>query len=61
MEEFVGKSDFVIHCAYDNSSQKNNLDGIKCNISISHDGDYAIAFVIIEKWFQYLQKNKHIN
>ena len=27
----------------------NNLDDIKCNISISHDGDYAIAFVIIEK------------
>ena len=27
----------------------NNLDHIKCNISISHDGDYAIAFAIIEK------------
>jgi len=22
---------------------------VKCNVSISHDGDYAIAFVIIEK------------
>ena len=27
----------------------NNLNNIKCNLSISHDGDYAIAFVIIEK------------
>ena len=27
----------------------NNLNDIKCNISISHDGGYAIAFVIIEK------------
>ena len=27
----------------------NKLDDVKCNISISHDGDYAIAFVIIEK------------
>ena len=27
----------------------NKLNDIKCNISISHDGDYAIAFVIIEK------------
>ena len=27
----------------------NNLNDIKCNVSISHDGDYAIAFVIIEK------------
>jgi len=26
-----------------------NLNHGKCNISISHDGDYAIAFVIIEK------------
>ena len=26
-----------------------NLNDIKFNISISHDGDYAIAFVIIEK------------
>jgi len=26
-----------------------NLKNIKCNVSISHDGDYAIAFVIIEK------------
>jgi holo-[acyl-carrier protein] synthase len=26
-----------------------NLNNIKCNVSISHDGDYAIAFVIIEK------------
>tara|TARA_Y100001960_G_C14461733_1_gene722403 strand:- start:49 stop:402 length:354 start_codon:yes stop_codon:yes gene_type:complete len=26
-----------------------NLKNIKFNISISHDGDYAIAFVIIEK------------
>ncbi len=25
------------------------LQDIKCNISISHDGDYAIAFAIIEK------------
>ena len=27
----------------------NKLKDIKCNISISHNGDYAIAFVIIEK------------
>ena len=27
----------------------NNFKDIKCNISISHDGDYAIAFVIIDK------------
>ena len=27
----------------------NKLDDVKCNISISHDGDYAVAFVIIEK------------
>ena len=27
----------------------NNLDDIEFNISISHDGDYAIAFVIIKK------------
>ena len=26
----------------------NNLNNVKCNISISHDGDYAIAFAIIE-------------
>ena len=26
-----------------------NLNDIKFNISISHDGDYAIAFAIIEK------------
>lgn len=26
-----------------------NVNNIKCNVSISHDGDYAIAFVIIEK------------
>ena len=26
-----------------------SLKDIKCNISISHDGDYAIAFAIIEK------------
>lgn len=26
-----------------------NVNKIKCNVSISHDGDYAIAFVIIEK------------
>ena len=24
------------------------LDDVKCNISISHDGDYATAFAIIE-------------
>ena len=27
----------------------NNSNDIKCNVSISHDGDYAIAFVIIDK------------
>ena len=27
----------------------NKLNDIKCNISISHDGEYAIAFVIIKK------------
>ena len=27
----------------------NNLNDIKCNVSISHDGDYAIAFIILEK------------
>ena len=27
----------------------NKLNDLKCNISISHDGGYAIAFVIIEK------------
>ena len=26
-----------------------NINNIKCNVSVSHDGDYAIAFVIIEK------------
>lgn len=26
-----------------------NINNVKCNVSISHDGDYAIAFVIIEK------------
>ena len=26
-----------------------NLNNLKCNVSISHDGDYALAFVIIEK------------
>ena len=26
-----------------------NVNNIKCNVSISHDGDYAIAFVIVEK------------
>ena len=26
-----------------------NVKNVKCNVSISHDGDYAIAFVIIEK------------
>ena len=26
-----------------------NVNNVKCNVSISHDGDYAIAFVIIEK------------
>ena len=26
-----------------------NVNNIKCNVSVSHDGDYAIAFVIIEK------------
>ena len=26
-----------------------NIQDIKLNISISHDGDYAIAFAIIEK------------
>ena len=26
-----------------------NVSNIKCNVSVSHDGDYAIAFVIIEK------------
>jgi len=26
-----------------------NVNNVKCNISISHDEDYAIAFVIIEK------------
>ena len=27
----------------------NNLESLKCNVSISHDGNYAIAFVILEK------------
>ena len=26
-----------------------NVNNVKCNVSISHDGDYAIAFVLIEK------------
>ena len=26
-----------------------NINNVKCNVSISHDGDYAIAFVLIEK------------
>jgi len=26
-----------------------NIKNVKCNVSISHDGDYAIAFAIIEK------------
>ncbi len=26
-----------------------NVNNIKCNVSVSHDGDYAVAFVIIEK------------
>ena len=26
-----------------------NNNNVKCNVSISHDGDYAIAFVLIEK------------
>ena len=26
-----------------------NVNNVKCNVSIAHDGDYAIAFVIIEK------------
>lgn len=26
-----------------------NVNNVKFNVSISHDGDYAIAFVIIEK------------
>ena len=26
-----------------------NVKNVKCNVSISHDGDYAVAFVIIEK------------
>ena len=27
----------------------NKLNDIKCNVSISHEGEYAIAFIIIEK------------
>ena len=27
----------------------NSFNHIKCNVTISHDGDYAIAFVIIDK------------
>ena len=26
-----------------------NINNVKCNVSISHDGDYAIAFVTVEK------------
>ena len=26
-----------------------NIINVKCNVSISHNGDYAIAFVLIEK------------
>ena len=26
-----------------------NVNNVKCNVSISHDGDYSLAFVIIEK------------
>ena len=31
------------------SIHKTLKDDLNCNISISHDGDYAVAFALIEK------------
>ena len=28
-------------------------DDVICKISISHDGEYALAFTLIELWYQY--------